>query len=177
MRTLAFSNSLLLPLLVLVLANLMAFAWRSVPPASSQLLADTDWQVPSPPQIPVDLRPGILAGNHWGEVARADAAAQADTAAEPGEAGLSPEVRELNQRIQHSLQGIVRRGDWVLLFARDGSAEKTDNLPLELRSGDQLPDSPWQIGQIWADRIQLVQQAHESLIVPLYPLAEPATEQ
>lgn len=186
---------LLLPLTLLLAANLLAFAWRAIPPADKTHKGDNDssWQSLQTASAAPDVRELLLAGSHWGK--RPDST---DDTNSPASNADTPEatIAALNQHIQAQLQGIIRRGDWVLLFANpnrseniESTAAATDNtkeqsasdaelpsLPLELRSGDQLPDTPWHIGTIWPDRIQLLQSGHEPLIVPLYPLAEPSPE-
>lgn len=167
---------LLLPLLILVAVNLVAFAWRAIPQDKGSARQDSDWQTLQPLPGRPDVRDSLLAGGHWGRPA--DNPAQRGEGEKGDRADGSPEATAevLGKHIQRQLQGIIRRGDWVLLFAQPATDSDSLPLPLELRSGDDLPDTPWQIGQIWADRIQLVQQGHEALIVPLYPVAESVTE-
>lgn len=185
---------MLLPLALLIVVNLIAFAWRAIPPADKARNSDSSWQSLQSAAAKPDVRELLLAGHQWGErpVSAAGANSQAPDADTP-----EATITALNQHIQSQLQGIIRRGDWVLLFANPDSSEKSiestaaasDNteeqsasnakltgLPLELRSGDPLPDTPWHIGTIWPDRIQLLQSGHDPLIVPLYPLAEPDSE-
>ena len=166
---------LLLPLLILVVVNLAATAWRAIPQGSNNATQDTDWQTLELTAGSPDVRRGLLAGGQWGVVD--------NSASSAGEEGIdsddsSPEAtaQALSKHIQRQLQGIIHRGDWVLLFAQPGEASDSPALPLELRSGDDLPDTPWLIGQIWADRIQLLQNGHDPLVVPLYPIAESVTE-
>lgn len=175
-------KSILLPLIIFVAAHLLAFAWRALPPASKNTGSDTRWQSLQPSAATPDVRNSLLAGNHWGERQIPENAETAQTADTP-----EATVAALSQHIQRQLQGIIRRGDWVLLFvnpqapapvaadAKDQAATPPA-LPLELRSGDRLPDTAWHIGHIWPDRIQLLQDGHEPLIVPLYPLAASVPE-
>lgn len=170
-------KSLVVPLLVLVGVNLIAVAWRAIPQHTEPASLDASWEALEPQVAGADVRHRLLQGGQWGQPVenpadRDAAAAAADSAADSPEAT----VQALSRHIQRQLQGIVRRGDWVLLFAQPAGADESPPLPLELRSGDALPDTPWQIGQIWADRVQLLQPGHESLIVPLYPIAESVTE-
>lgn len=169
---------LLLPLALLLGAHALAFAWRAIPPSSSLRDSNSQWQSLHTQPTPPDVRQLLLAGAHWGEPQHIESTEDDATAtSESPEATLTA----LSQHIQRQLQGIIRRGDWVLLFANpqgQGSGktaakdhENSPALPLELRSGDSLPDTAWQIGDIWPDRIQLLQDGHEPLIVPLYPLA------
>lgn len=184
---------LLLPLAILLGANLLAFAWRAIEPSSQERSSDSSWQSLQAAQAQPDVRAVLLAGKHWGEPQSV-----AERGVETQSVTDTPDnsVSALSQHIQRQLQGIIRRGDWVLLFANPASStnaepapQKTTKgqpasqpepapalAPLELRSGDQLPDTPWHIGDIWPDRIQLLQSGHEPLIVPLYPLATPSPE-
>ncbi|MGN5519555.1 hypothetical protein VF673_11835 [Halopseudomonas sp. Lyrl_26] len=171
-------KSLVVPLLVLVGVNLVAVAWRAIPPQNELVAQDASWEALEPLAAGADVRHQLLQGGQWGQPvekpADQDAAADAES---KGAAGSSEAaVQALSKHIQRQLQGIIRRGGWVLLFAQPTETDGNPPLPLELRSGDVLPDTPWQIGQIWADRVQLVQQGHDPLIVPLYPVAESVTE-
>lgn len=179
-------KSLLLPLLILLGVNLLAFVWRAIPQDSDENTPDSSWQAIDAPAISPDVRGSLLAGGHWGQPV-ASASGQDEGQGAINNEADTPEatVKVLNKHIQRQLQGIVRRGDWVLLFAQTGAGEGEGGsaseasplpLPLELRSGDLLPDTPWYVGQIWADRIQLLQEGHDPLIVPLYPIAEAVTE-
>lgn len=184
---------MLLPLALLITVNLIAFALRAIPPADKAHNGDSSWQSLQATSVKPDVRELLLAGHHWGErpVSAVGANSQALGTGTPEAA-----ITALSQHIQGQLQGIIRRGGWVLLFANPNSSESTEStaapsdnteeqsasnakltgLPLELRSGDQLLDTPWHIGTIWPDRIQLLQSGHDPLIVPLYPLAESSSE-
>lgn len=178
---------MLLPLALLIAANLVAFAWRAIPPSENTGTSDSNWQSLQSTSVKPDVRELLLLGGHWGEPEQSSNEKNNQTLEKD-----TPEatVAALSLHIQRQLQGIVYRAGWVLLFANPGAEavantdqpeEQSDNprpasLPLELRSGDQLPDTPWRIGDIWPDRIELLQSEHEPLIVPLYPLAEPRPE-
>lgn len=178
---------LLLPLLILVVVNLAAIAWRAIPQGSDNAVQEADWQTLELPMGSPDVRQGLLVGGQWGLpiIDDEEQSAAADSDIETEEDAVIG-VEALGRNIQRQLQGIIHRGEWILLFAQsepalaaetNTSAENTI-LPLliELRSGDSLPDTPWYIGEVWADRIQLVQEGHDPLIVPLYPIAESVTE-
>lgn len=178
---------LLLPLLILVAVNLVAVAWRALPQDDSGGAQDGSWQTLDSSVRSLDVRARLLNG-HWGQPA-SNPEEELDQDGNPVNAGEAPEptveetIEALSNHIQRQLQGIIHRGDWVLLFAQpESSIDASDTvsdtlkLPLELRSGDILPDTPWHIGQIWADRIQLLQDGNDPLIVPLYPIAESVTE-
>lgn len=178
---------MLLPLALLIAANLAAFAWRAMPPSEKTSASESNWQSLQSGSVKPDVRELLLLGNHWGKPALSSNEKNNQTLEKDTSEAT---VAALSLHIQRQLQGIIHRGGWVLLFANpdaeavantDKPEEQSDNprptsLPLELRSSDKLPGTPWRIGDIWPDRIELLQSEHEPLIVPLYPLAEPRPE-
>lgn len=179
-------NTLLLPLTVLLVAHAVFFAWRAIPPASQGNTTDSQWQELAPLSNVGDMRQSLLAGGHWGVPAGEEAKSAGQEAEKAGEQTPSAVRQALVQHLQASLQGIIYRGEWVLLFAQEATgqqaqsqdipAEQQGVRPLELRAGEQLPGTRWSISQVWPDRIELQHPTEHTITLPLYPLADPVTE-
>ena len=169
---LLLSKPFILPLAVFLLVNLTAVAWRAIPPSSKARNNNTEWQSLQAPAAQPDVRELLKAGKQWGEYQQATSvkdSLQKDT----------PEATQaaITKHIASQLQGIVYRGEWVLLFTNPAQTDNKEKpLPLELKQGNQLPNTDWQIGQIWADRIELLQTDQPTMIIPLYPIADTALE-
>lgn len=180
-------NTLLLPLAILLVAHAVFFAWRAIPPASQHNTANSQWQTLAPLNHTGDVRQSLLAGGYWGVPAGEEAkSVDHGEAEQTGEQTPAAVRQALVQHLQARLQGIIYRGEWVLLFAQEATgqqaqsqdipAEQQGVRPLELRAGEQLPGTHWSISQVWPDRIELQHPTEHTITLPLYPLADPVTE-
>lgn len=168
-----FIKSWLLPLAGLLAINLIAMGWRAIPPTNKARTASAEWQSLPEAQMQPDVRSALLAKNYWGEVHKPNT--ENNGSANSNLAHATQE--EISRHIQNQLQGIIYRSEWVLLFAHPAKTNTKESLlPIELKQGDQLPNTVWQIGQIWADRVELLQADQPTMIIPLYPIADTAPE-
>lgn len=178
----------IVPLGILIVVNMLAAGWRAIPYTVTNKAHDGSWQSIELGVANPDVRELLLAGGYWGR----QEAEIIDRGGKAGYTDIKVTAQELEQHIQTQLQGIIHRDGWVLLFANSAGSRVAAStqanteeskvqsapvsLPLELRSGDVLPNTDWYIGDVWPDRIQLLQDGHESLVVPLYPLVKPLSE-
>lgn len=157
-----------LPLLAVVFINAAAAVLRTLPDAVNANDAAETWPEFQLPMQGLDIKQQLLAGGHWGQPEYVN---QVDEQATEQNSALK-EAGVVREYVQRQLQGIVFRNGWHLLFAQD------DGLPLELTEGDNLPESPWTIGRIFPDRIELLDDnaTETPLMIFLYPIPDASTE-
>ena len=158
----------LLPMLAIVLINAVAGLLRTLPDAVGSSEATEAWPEFQLPASALDINAKLLSGGQWGQpelITNADAE-------NTGESSALEDESVVREYVQRQLQGIVYRNGWHLLFAQE------EGLPLELQEGDSLPDSPWAVGRIFPDRIELLDGRDEStpLNIFLYPIPDASTE-
>lgn len=159
----------LLPVLAIVFINIVAGLWRTLPDAVSASSAAEAWPEFELPIGALDVKNQLLGGGHWGKPESLIGTEEQNT----DQASALKEESVVREYVQQQLQGIVNRNGWYLLLAQEG-----ETLPLELQEGDSLPGSPWTVGRISPDRIELLDDSSGSmpLIIFLYPIPDASTE-
>ena len=158
----------LLPVLAIVLINGVAGLLRTLPDTVGSSDATEAWPEFQLPASALDINAKLLSGGQWGQ----PELVVSDAAQDSSESSALAEESIVREYVQRQLQGIIYRNGWYLLFAQE------EGLPLELQTGDSLPDSPWTVGQISPDRIELLDGRDESapFNVFLYPIPDASTE-